>query len=511
MADFVVVGAGSAGAVVASRLSEEAACSVELLEAGGPAVPSASLIPAAFSRLFGTAADWRFRTEPEPELDGRQLYWPRGRMLGGSSAMNAMIWTPPSRADLDGWRDLGNPGWGWDDCEPALRRAELAAPPAPDRVGIPVSRHRTINPMTHAFLGAAGRFGAEPNDGFRSGTLDGAGLFQVTQWRGRRVSAAAGYLAPVRSRPNLTITTGALARRILFDGSRAVGVEYRRGSELRIARGRVVLAAGAVGSPHLLLASGVGPAADLAPLGITVVADLPGVGANLQDHLAAGVVFRCSRPVSLAGAGGPIDVLRYLLFRSGPLTSNVAEAGAFIRVGDPAPGPTIELLFAPVFFVDHGRGNPEGHGFTIATVLLQPDSRGRITLAGADPEAPPRIAPRYLSEPGDLRRLASGLEAARAWAAAPEFDRYRGDEFLPGQGHPALAIRAHAETLYHPVGTCRMGADGGAVVGSDLRVHGVEDLWVADASVMPRITSSHTHAPTVIIGERTAELVRSRF
>jgi choline dehydrogenase len=509
--DFIVVGAGSAGSVIASRLSADPAVQVLLLEAGGAKAPRESSIPAGFSKLFRTRYDWDLRTAPEPALLGRSLYWPRGRLLGGSSAINAQIWTPPARADLDGWQALGNDGWSWTEMAPYLARAERLDPAVGGgSVGIPVSRPRTVNPVTTAFLGAARSRGIAPNDGVRDGELDGVGLFRLTQTRGARISAATGYLTPVRHRPNLRILPHATVDRIRFEGRRAVGVDYRlAGTPAQLtAAGRVVLAAGAVGSPRLLLLSGIGPTAQLESIGIGVVADLPGVGRNLQDHLACAVMHWCREPISLATAERLDHLLRYLVLRRGPLTSNVAEAGAFVRLAPAADRPDVELLFAPSFFVDHGFGNPAGHGFTIATVLLAPESRGTLSLGSADPDRQPVIQPNYLTEPGDLERLTGALELARRVAAAGALDRYRGPELFPGSGTDLTRfIRSKAETLYHPVGTCRMGADTDSVVSPRLAVHGFDDLWVADASIMPTITRSHTHAPTVMIGERAAELL----
>ncbi len=509
MADFVVVGAGSAGAAVASRLSEDPSLQVVLLEAGPARVPRESRIPAAFSRLFKTRWDWAFETEPEPELAARRLYWPRGRLLGGSSAINAMIWTRPAREDFDRWVELGAAGWAWDDVAPAFERAERAE--SDHASGIPIAELRTVNPIAAAFVAAGLAHGLLPNDGFASGSLDGVGLFRVTQRRGARVSAADGYLTPAAGRPNLTVLTDATAHWIRFDGRRAVGVAFRRAGTTSVTevRGRVVLATGAIGSPLLLLRSGVGPAEDLEPLGIAVHHELPGVGGNLQDHLAIGALFECPKPVTLDRAEGLFSVLRYLVRRTGPLTSNVAEAGAFVRLERGGRAPDVELLVAPTFFVDHGFTKLPGSGFTVAAILQHPESRGRIGLTSADPEAPPAIRPRYLSAPADLPRLLAGLKLARHLGRAPELAEFRSDEVLPGKEPLEPFIRHRAETLYHPVGTCRIGQGSEAVVSERLQVRGLENLWVADASVMPAIPTGHTHAPSVMIGERAAELIRA--
>jgi len=506
MSDIVVIGAGSAGAVVASRLSEDPAVSVTLLEAGPASVPRESRIPAAFSRLFRSDYDWQFETEPEVELAGRKLFWPRGRLLGGSSAMNAMIWTRPSREDFARWVEAGAAGWSYPEIEPFFERAEV-----PDgrreAIGIPIAPLRSPTPLVPAFLSACTAMGLPSNDGFGNGRIEGAGAFRVTQRRGERVSAAGGYLDPARGRSNLVIQSGVLVDRIEFEGTRAVGVRFSgRNGNAELARGRVVLAAGAIGSPTILLRSGIGPADDSRRLDIPVVADLPGVGSNLQDHLACGRMYRLRRPVSLSGAGSLADSVRYLFARRGRLTSNVAEAGAFFSLGD-STVPMLEVILGANYFVDHGFGNPEGHGMTLAIILQHPESRGRLTLRSSAPGDPPRIEAKYLSAPVDRERLLEGLEWVRELAAtAPLADEHAGE--VMASSSPDAHLRHLAQTLYHPVGTCRMGTDPEAVVGPDLRVRGTLDLWVADASVMPLIPTGHTHAPAVAIGERAADFIR---
>ncbi|MEZ4585935.1 MAG: GMC family oxidoreductase N-terminal domain-containing protein [Gemmatimonadales bacterium] len=504
MSDIVVVGAGSAGAVIASRLSEDPGVAVTLLEAGPARVPRESRIPAAFSRLFRTSFDWRFETEPESELDGRRLYWPRGRMLGGSSAMNAMIWTRPAREDFARWVAAGAAGWSYPELEPFFDRAEL--PDDRAAIGVPIGPLRSPSPLVAPFLAACAAMGLPPNDGFGDGRIDGAGAFRVTQRRGARVSTATGYLEPATGRPNLAVVSDALVDRVAFEGNRAVGVHYLDAEgRSRLARGRVVLSGGAIGSPAILLRSGVGPASELGKLGIQVTADLPGVGANLQDHLACGRVYRLRRPVSLAGAGGAGDLLRYLFARRGRLTSNVAEAGAFFSLGD-APVPMLEVLLGAAYFVDHGFGNPEGHGMTLAVVLQHPESRGRVSLRSTAPGDPPVIEARYLSAPADRERLLEGLGwVQELTTTAPLAAEHRGEALERPSAD--LHLRGLGQTLYHPVGTCRIGTGPDAVVGADLRVLGCEDLWVADASVMPLIPTGHTHAPSVAIGERAAALI----
>lgn len=515
--DVVIVGGGSAGCVLAARLSEDPARSVLLLEAGASSAGLYSRIPAAFSRLFHSRHDWALATEPEPHLDHRHLYWPRGRVLGGCSAMNAMLWVRGQQADYDGWAGMGATGWGWHDVLPHFRRAEDHTAVTGDHVGlggpVRIGSLRQVQPLTAACLEAARQTNLAPLDDLNTPDPEGFGLLHVTQRRGERESAATAYLRPARGRPNLTVRTGATVLRVSFEGQRATGVVVASGpSEEFIAAGEVILSAGAIHSPQLLMLSGVGPAGHLQQFGIEVVADLPGVGRNLQDHLAVGIGVEAARPVSLASADRPWHLMQWLLTRSGPLTSTVAEAAGFFRSSPAAATPDMELIFAPTYFFHHGFENPKGHGFTLATVLLRPESRGTITLQSADPTVQPLIHANYLSGASDLPRLLAGLHLARRVAAAPALAPWRGEEKLPGPGardDDALAahIRANAQTLYHPVGTCRMGADEDAVVDPALRVRGVTGLRVVDASVMPAIISGHTNAPTIMIAERASALM----
>ncbi len=502
-ADLIVVGAGSAGAALAARRSEDPARRVLLVEAGPPDRRREIKVPAAFSTLFRTELDWASETLPEPGLDGRRLFWPHGRVLGGSSALNAMIWTRGHPGDYDRWAAQGATGWGWRDLAPWF-----------DRIPIRRSQPVTVNPLTAAFLAAARSQGLGAAPAADSAHPGAAGLFDTTIHRGERQSTAGAYLAPARHRANLRILTGHTAEQIVFEGRRAVGVRLRGpdGAVQARAGTGVAVSAGAVGSPTLLLRSGVGPADQLRAAGVEVRHDLPGVGRNLQDHLAAGTLWEARRGFTLERAQGLRHRLAWLLFRRGPLVSNVAEAGAFLQVGPGAPVPDVEIIFAPVYFRDHGFHPPPGPAFTVAAVLLQPESRGRITLDPADPAAPPRIEANYLADPRDLDLLVEGARWTRRLAMDEAFAPFRGKELVPGaelQSAEALAaaIRAEAQTLYHPVGTCRMGSDDAAVVGPGLRVRGLEGLWVADASVMPTIPSAHTNAPTVAIAERAADLI----
>ncbi|MGW6054625.1 GMC family oxidoreductase [Streptomyces sp. NPDC055189] len=521
--DYVIVGAGSAGCVLAARLSEDPAVRVALVESGPRDRKTEIRIPAAFPKLFKTRYDWDYSTTKQSTLNGRELYWPRGHTLGGSSSLNAMMWVRGHRDDYDAWGEAAGPEWSYEAFEPYFRRAERWTGPAggagADSVygtegPLRISPPRAANPSTAAFLDACREAGLRELTELNGPDHSGFALTPVNQRRGRRWSAADGYLKPARRRRNLHILTEARVRRLEFDGTRVAGVIADGVPGRLIARREVILSAGAIGSPQLLQASGVGDPDDLSKAGIEPRIESRGVGRHLQDHLSFVVTMRCPQPVTLTGADSLANVGRFLLGGRGPLTSNVGEAVAFIKTRHELAAPDIELIYAPVPFVNHGLTPPTEHGVTIGVVLLQPESEGRITPKGPGVGSAPYIDPGYLTAEADVSTLVAGVRRAEELFAGRALAPYTEGPMGPYPGTVddatlARTIRGASETLYHPVGTCRMGSDEGSVTDPALRVRGVTALRVVDASVMPRITRGHTHAPTVALAEKAAELIRA--
>ncbi|GIX34745.1 MAG: choline dehydrogenase [Lysobacteraceae bacterium] len=520
--DYIIVGAGSAGCVLAHRLSADPSVRVLLLEAGGRDWHPFIHMPAGIAKLVGRkGVNWDYYTEPEPALHGRRLWWPRGKVLGGSSSINAMCYVRGAPADYDQWAAEGATGWDWAGVLPYFLRAEdnTRGPSALHGIGGPlaVSDLRHHNPLSEAFLAAAGEAGYPSNPDFNGPRQEGFGFYQVTQREGARCSTARAYLDPARDRPNLTIRTRAQAERILVERGRAVGVCYRQGDrriEVRAQR-EVLLAGGALNSPQLLMLSGIGPADHLREHGIAVIADLPGVGRNLQDHLDICTVDTCRTAVTYDRTNDLLIALDYYLFRRGPGTSNIAESGGFVRSRLATDARCdLQFHFVPAILDDHGRNRIPGNGYTLHACALRPRSRGHLELASADPARKVRIHANYLSdeEGADLRTMVEAVRLARELLAQPALRPFRAGELFPGEAARTEAeivdfIRAKAETIYHPVGTCRMGQDRLAVVDPELRVRGIEGLRVVDASVMPSLIGGNTNAPTIMIAERACDLI----
>jgi choline dehydrogenase len=520
--DYVIVGAGSAGGVVAARLTEDPGTTVLLLEAGGEPDADEIRIPAAFSTLFKTRWDWNYDTVEQKQLNSRRAYWPRMRALGGCSSMNAMIYMRGNRLDYDRWRDeFGATGWGYDDVLPYFIRSEAnsthGAPFHGQDGPLHVEDRRYTHPLTYAWLESAAASGLKPNDDFNGAEQEGVGLYQVTCRRGRRWSVVDAFLAPARHRPNLTVRTGALATRVLVENGRAVGVAYHVGADEQVARAEaeVVLSGGAVNSPQLLLLSGIGPAAHLREVGVDVVVDLPGVGENLHDHPAAPLVFHTRHTSDLADFTGLLNVMRAKAVGRGPLVSNIAEAGGFFRSHDGLAAPDLQVHMAASGFWDNGLHEPTTRKVTVGPTLVDVASRGRLRLRSPDPRWYPEIDPAYYDDPRDLEAMVRGVQRLLETVCGGRMARHVAGPFLPRQARPTEEdvvehLRATTQTLYHPVGTCAMGRGEQAVVDPELRVYGVDGLRVADASVMPVVPRGNTNAPTIMIGEKAADLLRGR-
>lgn len=500
--DYIVIGAGSAGCVLANRLTEDGKTSVLLLEAGNPPSLPEHQVPLGWIKLWGTEADWAYFTEEEPYLNNRKIYCPRGKVLGGTSAINALIYIRGSRHDYDHWQALGNAGWSYQDVLPYFKKSENQQHGPSQFHGVDgllsVTDPLAPGVTSHRFVEAAAALGYGHNSDFNGTQQHGAGLYQLTVKDGQRHSTATAFLLPILNRPNLTVVTGALVTKLLFEGTRTIGVEYTHQGTLHqsFVQQEVILSAGAIDSPKLLMLSGIGNAKHLQALDIPVIVDLPGVGQNLQDHLHVAVAYQATSDLQPA------------------LTSNMAEAGLFLHTeGRLDVSPDLQFYCGPILWT-HPAYAREGSGFTATACVTNPQSRGNVTLRSASFQDSPIIRMNYLQSESDIQKLLAGVKIIRQIFHSSVFDEFRGEEVAPGADNQSdetlLAyIRETCDSVYHPVGTCKMGTDSNSVVDSELRVHGVAELRVVDASIMPTLTTGNTNAPTIMIGEKAADLIKA--
>lgn len=523
--DYIIIGAGSAGCVLANRLSANAHTKVLLLEAGSPDKKKEIHIPAAFGKLFKSEVDWNYETEPQVNLNNRCLFQPRGKTLGGSSSMNAMIYIRGHQTDFDDWRNLGNDGWGFKDVLPYFKKSENQERGADDFHGtggeLNVADLRSPNLLSEALVEAAVELGFRSNKDFNGAEQDGFGLYQVTQKGGKRCSTAVAFLKPVLNRPNLTIKTNAQVSRLNFDGKSVMNVEFVKNGKTETAEveGEVILCGGAYNSPQLLMLSGIGSAEKLKMFDIPTVVALPGVGENLRDDLVCALSPVCKKPFSLAAAESYINIAKFLLFGKGMLSSNVGEAGGFVKLDSAQSRPNIQYHFAPVYYLNHGFIVPKGHGFTITPTLIRPKSSGFVGLRSANPTDAPIIQPNFFENSKDLDLMVKGYRLCFDLIYTKAFDEFRSEIYCDDKigsiardssnSEIADYIRRNAETLYHPVGTCKMGSDDLAVVDANLKVHGTENLRVVDASVFPTAIGGNPNAAVIMIAEKAADLIKN--
>ena len=524
--DYIIIGAGSAGCTIANRLAEDYALRILILEAGPQDTSFMLRMPAGFASLGEKSPyNWRYETVPQKHCNDRRMYWPRGKTLGGSSSINAMLYVRGNAWDYDHWRQLGNEGWSYGDVLPFFKKAENNERGGDDFHGaggpLNVADQADPTPLNEAFLKACEQAGHARVKDFNGASQEGVGYYQVTQKDKQRWSTASAYLRPAveRNRNNVHVISGALVERIILDQNKAMGVRYRYNGQDEVARcsREIILAGGAVNSPQLLMLSGIGPADHLKSVGIRPLFDIPGVGGNLQDHLDAAILQFCKTRDTYDTANKLVSLYQYWKHKKGPGTSPIAESGGFLSTRDGLSAPDIQLHFLPVLVVDHGRTKMKKNGYSLHVCTLRPESKGTIRLASKDPQQHPLIDANYLAERKDLDTLIEGVKMGREIFAQSGLDPYRADEFQPGAAVKGDAeieqwIRAKCETIYHPVGTCKMGPDHDplAVVDHQCRVRGIEDLRVVDASVMPTLIGGNTNAPTIMIAERVASYMQGK-
>lgn len=525
--DYIVTGAGSAGCVVAARLSESGKYRVLLLEAGGQDRNFWIHVPMGFSQVYANPrVNWMYESEPEEQLNGRTLYQPRGKVLGGTSSINGMVYMRGNAADYDEWRQRGCTGWDWDSVLPYFKKAEHQERGASEFHGVGgplrVSDQPFHTELARRLVEAAIQAGLPPIEDFNDGRQEGAGYFQSTTGASRRWSTATAYLRPARNRPNLVVRTNAHAARIELENGRAVGVTYMNGSapQTARARGEVIVSGGVFNSPQLLQLSGIGPGALLQEKGIPVIRDMPAVGSHMQDHFYVRLAYRCTQPITMNELANSLPrkalaLAQWMLFRSGPLSGNGVTAGAFARSDPRLERPDLQFNFSPWSYASRDARGAVAHpfpGFSLSAVHLRPDSRGSVQIKSPDPLAAPSIRFNFLQTQSDLQALTAGMRLARKFTQQPALAPYVAEEIIPGPATNSDAdfeanIRQNANSNLHPVGTCRMGPDDASVVDPRLRVHGVAGLRVADAAIMPTVPAGNTNAPAIMIGEKAADMI----